>query len=121
MMESLHIAGTSVQPEIHFDKAKAIFEISGNSLADDPTAFFEPVLEWLAQYRNDPNESTELSINMNYINLASARHFLDIFYALEPIKNSRVRWFYKINNIEMRESGEEFAEIVNIPFDFNAI
>jgi hypothetical protein len=120
-MKSLHITGTSVQPEIHFDKAKAIFEISGNSLADDPAVFFKPVLDWLAQYRNNPNENTQLHIKMDYINLASARHFLDIFYSLETVKNSRVQWFYKNNNIEMRESGEEFAEIVNIPFEFIAI
>jgi hypothetical protein len=120
-MESLHIIGNSLHPEFKFDKAEGIFEISGNSLADNPEEIFKPALNWLKQYLINPNEHTLLCINMDYINVVSAKHFLDILYLIEKTKNGRVLWMYKINNLEMRESGEEFAEIVNIPFEFKAI
>ncbi len=51
---------------------------------------------------------------------------LDILYILERIVNDECKkitivWYYLEVDDDMLDSGKEYAEIVNIPFEFNAI
>ncbi len=117
-MKSLYIEGNELNPKIILSKDENQFEISGSSLADEPEENFRPALNWLLTYRENANPKTILEFKMNYINTASTKHILDLISSLEKMPNSSVVWFYNDNNIDMKEIGEEFAEIVNIPFDF---
>jgi Domain of unknown function (DUF1987). len=52
-MDPLIIQKTDETPEVVFDKARGIFEISGRSLPEDSVEFFEPVFQWLEAYKNN--------------------------------------------------------------------
>ena len=46
-METIKIQGTEDTPKIILDAENEIMEISGRSLPEDVSSFYEPVLNWL--------------------------------------------------------------------------
>jgi hypothetical protein len=85
-MEVLSIIGTDDNPTILLDKSNGIFEISGRSLPEDSAEFFNPVCEWIANYRNSPNTSTNFVFKLEYFNTASSKFIQDILLELDSIQ-----------------------------------
>jgi hypothetical protein len=119
-MEILYIEGTEETPKIILDKEKGIFEISGRTLTEAPSGFYKPVLKWIADYSKNPNPTTNCTFKLEYINTKSSKSILDILSALEPVKNIKVSWYFHEEDEDMEEVGEEFSELVEIPFEFLA-
>jgi len=120
-MDSLVIELSDDTPKVVLDKKKGIFEISGRSLPEDTVQFFKPVLAWLKAYKNDPNPNTDFVFNLDYTNTASSKLLLDVIQVLQGIKNVKVIWCFQEEDEDMEEAGHEFAEQVDIPFEFKAI
>ncbi|MDH5604369.1 MAG: DUF1987 domain-containing protein [Cyclobacteriaceae bacterium] len=117
-MEILILEGTEDTPKIYLDKANGIFEISGRSLPEDSTDFYQPVLDWIDEYSNDQNPSTEFVFKLEYFNTASSKLILDVLMALEDIDGMKIIWYYHEDDEDMEEAGQEFSELVEVPFEF---
>lgn len=117
-MEKLNLEATEDTPKIILDKQNGIFEISGRSLPEDAADFYAPVLEWLEKYTADANPTTEFSFKLEYFNTASSKLILDVLSALEDIKGTTVHWYFHDEDEDMEEAGQEFSELVEIPFEF---
>lgn len=121
-MEILHIEATEDSPEIILDQEKEIFEISGRSLPEDVNTFYEPVIEWIEEYTKNPNPRTIFKFRFSYFNTASSKIILDILTLFEEMidakHNVKVRWYYLESDEDMRDAGEEYAEMVEVPFEF---
>ncbi|HCX98878.1 MAG TPA: nuclear pore complex subunit [Bacteroidales bacterium] len=120
-METIKILGTDDTPTVILDAENDIFDISGRSLPEDVTAFYDPILNWLEEYAANPNEKTVFSFKLEYFNTASSKLLLDILMKLEEMhedkKSVLVKWFYPDDDEDMEEAGEEYADIVNVPFE----
>jgi hypothetical protein len=119
-MESFYLEGSEETPRINLNKEKGIFEISGRSIPEDPATFYKPVFKWIEQYKLEANKSTSFIFKLEYFNTASAKIILDILYALEAIPNITVQWCFQEDDEDMEEAGEEFCELVQIPFEFKS-
>jgi hypothetical protein len=119
-MDTLHIKGEEDTPEIVLDKKNGIFEISGRSLPEDVVEFYRPVLEWINQYKEAPNSKTEVMIKVEYLNTASSKLIQDVLMSFEKIKGSRVIWYYREDDDDMDAMGHEYAEIIELPFEFKS-
>jgi hypothetical protein len=117
-MEILNLEGTEDTPKIILDKKNGIFEISGRSLPEDSAEFYRPVLEWIAKYGTDAHPATEFVFKLEYFNTASSKLILDVLSALEDIKGMRITWYFHEDDEDMEEAGQEFSELVEIPFEF---
>jgi len=117
-MEILNLEGTEDTPKIILDKKNGIFEISGRSLPEDSAEFYRPVLEWIEKYGQDSNASTEFVFKLEYFNTASSKLILDVLSALEDIKDMKILWYFHEDDEDMEEAGQEFSELVEIPFEF---
>ena len=117
-MDTLHLEGTEDTPRIVLDKENGIMEISGRSLPEDSTDFYKPVLDWIEHYANNPNPSSTFVFKLEYFNTASSKLILDVLYALEDINGMRVLWYFHDEDEDMEEAGQEFSELVEIPFEF---
>jgi len=117
-MEILNLEGAEDTPKIILDKKNGIFEISGRSLPEDSAEFYRPVLEWIESYGAGPNPSTEFAFKLEYFNTASSKLILDVLSALEDIKGIKIIWYFHEDDEDMEEAGEEFSELVEIPFEF---
>lgn len=121
MINSIKIEGQEDTPKIIFDPENDIFEISGRSLPEDATLFYEPILEWLKEYAKNPNAITEMHVKLNYFNTASSKLLLDLLMILEDMKEDnkecQVKWFYEEDDEDMEEAGEEYSELIEVPFE----
>jgi hypothetical protein len=120
-METIKIQGTEDTPKIILDAGNDIMEISGRSLPEDVSSFYEPVLNWLTEYAENPNKKTVFNFKLTYFNTASSKLLLDILMKLEEMNEKGqdvlIRWHYPEDDEDMAEAGEEYADIVDVPFE----
>lgn len=120
-METIKIMGTDDTPTVILDAENEIYEISGRSLPEDVTAFYDPILGWLDEYASSPNKKTIFTFKLVYFNTASSKLLLDILMKLEQMHEAgndiMVRWYYPEDDEDMQEAGEEYADIVDVPFE----
>ncbi len=121
-MEVINIKGTDDTPNVILDKESGKFEISGRSLPEDVNMFYEPILEWIDAYAEEPADKTEFHFKLEYFNTASSKVILDILLKFEEIVENNndvvIKWHYHEEEEDMLEAGEEYADIVEIPFDY---
>ncbi len=120
-MEVIKIVGTDDTPSVTMDVANDIFEVSGRSLPEDVAAFYEPILDWLDGYSEEASGKTVFNFKLVYFNTASSKMILDILLKLEEMyesgKDVLIRWHFPEDDEDMEEAGEEYADIVEVPFD----
>ena len=122
-MELINIKGTYDTPAVILDAVNNVFEISGRSYPEDTAEFYIPILEWVDSYVKNPNKKTAFSFKLDYFNSSSYKPFLDILLRLGEIKKKgfdvEVEWHYKEGDLDIKEAGEEFSEIVDVPFSYS--
>ena len=74
-MEVIKIKGTDDTPNVILDKENGLFEISGRSLPEDVTTFYEPILNWLDDYQEEANAKTVFSFKLVYFNAGKIKEF----------------------------------------------
>jgi hypothetical protein len=120
-METIKIQGTEDTPKIILDAENEIMEISGRSLPEDVSSFYEPVLNWLNEYAENPKKKTVFNFKLTYFNTASSKLLLDILMKLEEMhekgQDVLIRWHFPEDDEDMAEAGEEYADIVDVPFE----
>ena len=119
-MDILKLEGTEDTPQIILDKENKIFELSGRSLPEDAAEFYQPILDWLNLYETDRLPETNFVFKLEYFNTASSKLILDILSKLEEIEGANVYWYFHEDDEDMEEAGEEFSELVDVPFDFKS-
>jgi len=121
-MDALVIAKTDDTPQVHLDKATGKFEFSGKSLPEDVSSFYKPIFDWLDAYSKNTNDESIFEFKMTYFNTASSKVILDVLMKLEEMVNDgkdvKVKWYYDEDDEDMEEAGEEYSEIVEVPFEF---
>jgi len=121
MLKDLNIVGTEDTPGINFDRQKNVFELVGRSLPEDVVSFYKPVMEWLGDLQKEPIANLEFSFKLDYFNTASSKLILDILLEVNDIFNEgtpmKVKWYFLKMDRDLEEAGEEFSELVEIPFE----
>ena len=121
MMNPIIISATEDTPGVRLDAANGIFELSGRSLPEDVAKFYKPILGWLDEYTQSPNEHTVFEFKLSYFNTASSKIILDLLMKLEGMhdngKNITIKWYYPSDDEDMMEAGEEYSDIVNVPIE----
>lgn len=124
-MEPLIIEPTSATPKIILDKDSGKFEIGGKSFPEESRSFYEPVFSWLEEYAKDPNEETLFEFKMEYFNSSSSLIILEILNVLDTIlkqeKKVDVLWNHLEIDEDMYDAGEEYSELVKVPFSFKSV
>jgi len=124
-MEILKIEGTEDNPQIVLDRESNTLEISGRSLPEDVNTFYEPMMSWIEEYTKDPLNTTVFNFKLTYFNTASSKIILDILTQFEEMIEEGhqvlVRWHYPEEDEDMMEAGEEYSEMVDVPFEMVSI
>ncbi|PBQ33777.1 nuclear pore complex subunit [Sphingobacteriaceae bacterium] len=120
-MQTLNISATEDTPEITFNGEANEFLISGRSLPEDVTTFYKPVFEWLEVFSDTDTPTTTFKFKLEYFNTASSKIILDILMKLEDMMEAKqsklkIEWYYFESDDDMLEAGEEYKELVEIPF-----
>lgn len=126
-MEKLDIVGQEFTPTIKYDESTQTLLISGVSVPEDTKGFYESTMKWLDAFFADGSFSGKfrLGINLQYFNTSSSKIIYDLIARLEknlsPTRDLKVVWYYASDDEDMLESGQNFSEIVSVPFEFVSI
>ncbi|MFN2395225.1 MAG: DUF1987 domain-containing protein, partial [Bacteroidales bacterium] len=98
MQKKLIISPTKGTFGIHFDPAKNVFEISGNSFPPNALEFYEPIIEWVKEFLSgEVNEPVVIKFRVNYYNTSSSKYIykvLELFNEHHKLnKNVKLHWY----------------------------
>lgn len=121
-MDVLSIKGTSQYPEVLLDKRIGKLDFSGNALPEDAKGFFEPIIDWIENFFENPPEETTISFRMIYYNTPSSKIIFQIlkkFEAAHLNKKTKVKiiWSFPDDDTDMRDAGSDFSENIKVPFE----
>ncbi|MGQ9846042.1 MAG: DUF1987 domain-containing protein [Bacteroidales bacterium] len=108
-------------PSVILDREQGLFEIAHRSLPENAIAFYEPVINWLNEYKKDPLPKTIFNFKLEYFNTASAKQLAKILLILQEIAQNHevlIRWHYLKDDTDMHASGVRFSKLLKIPFEF---
>ncbi|MBI5219267.1 MAG: DUF1987 domain-containing protein [Bacteroidia bacterium] len=118
-MEPLLIEGSKKTPLVNFDPGAGKLLIQGRSIPENAAFFFNPLVKWLAQYMENPQEATEFNIHLDYFNTSSSKCMTDMFRVIETLHKAGhkviINWYY--SDEYMFEAGEDFSSILDIPIN----
>lgn len=121
-MNKIRIEATEVSPEVIFDIDNNNFSIRGKSVVKQVDRFYAPLIEWLENADFKENQRIDFVFNLEYFNIFSSKRILFILYKLSDLKVSgadiNVIWQFSMEDDDMKEIGEDFACMVNLPFEF---
>lgn len=121
-MNDLIIKGDKQRPDLLFSATNGELMIAGQSLPENATMLYQPVLEWLELYCKAPVAQTVLSFKLKYYNTASSKMFFSIIKKLNLLYKGgadvEIEWHYQEDDEDMLDAGEYFRDLVDIPFKF---
>jgi len=119
-MRVLEVNATQDTPKVILDKERNYFEIKGLSLPEDAVGFYKPILAWLEEYSKAPNPETNVIFQLEYFNTASSKQIIQILLLLERLNEKskvKILWHYRDIDEDMKDLGEEYSEIIKVPFE----
>lgn len=120
-MDNLLIESTKKTPEVSFNVEGRI-KISGRSIPEDATKFYDDLYEWIFHYCQNPPESTIVDIELEYFNSGSSKAILHILRALVDVAKKghkiTINWYYEEGDDDIMERGEYYESILETKFNF---
>ena len=120
-MDTLRIEQTDDSPQVILDPVDQFFEVSGKSLPEDATDFYQPLIDWFNVYRKEPLAKTAFNLKLIYFNTASSKLLMDIMLIFEEMVEEGhdvlIRWHSHEKDEDMQEAGKEFEEMIEVPFE----
>jgi hypothetical protein len=96
--------------------------IKGRSIPNEAEDFWTQVLEWFDDYATEPCQTTVVKIDLEYFNISSSKQLLHFLYKLNEMNegscSAKVEWYYREDDLDMYEVGQDYAFMVKVPFEF---
>lgn len=120
-MENLIIQGTKTSPFVSMDAAYGICEIRGSSYPENTSDFYASVLKWINRYGLEVTGDINFVFRLDYLNSSSIKYISDIVDKLDKFAkvglSVKVNWYYKADDEDIKEMGEELRDEVSYPFE----
>lgn len=120
----LYIKATETTPLVSFNPDNGEFLITGKSITEDADAFFQPIIDWVNQ--SELKIPVSLVFDLEYFNISSSKRILYLLYKFnelvdQSVASVSVTWLYHKGDEDMMEVGQDYAYMVNIPFEVKEI
>jgi len=120
-MELFTIKGTKKTPDVTLNP-NGVIRLSGRSIPEDASKFYEDVITWVMEYCKSPRETTTVNIELEYFNSGSAKYVMQMLRELSEVmsedKKLIVNWHYEEGDDDILERGEYYSTILNIDINF---
>ena len=114
--------GSKDTPTIILDETTNVFSIHGASFAENPTSVYNPVLEWVDTHLPLIENELKCEFDFHYLNSSSKRAAYEVMKKLEGYlsigKKITVLWYFDRFDDDMLEQGQEYNDILDLPFKF---
>jgi hypothetical protein len=121
-MEEFVLTASTKTPGVKLNASTGVLEISGRSIPEIATEFYNPMIDWVVEYGKSPKPETTVQVKFEYFNTSSSKSILDFFKKLEQIDAAgktkvNVKWFYETEDEAMEEAGMEYKMLLALPFE----
>jgi hypothetical protein len=120
-MDDLNFEGTKKTPRIQFFTDGKL-SISGRSIPEDASKFFDALYVWVYEYCARPAENTNVEIQLEYFNSGSSKAVLHMLRELVELRNKGrnvvFNWYYEEGDDDILERGQYIASILETKFNF---
>ncbi|MEY5048008.1 MAG: hypothetical protein RLZZ175_1367 [Bacteroidota bacterium] len=120
-METLELQAKNNTPYINFDASTGIMVMKGRSTPENSVEYYEPITNWVLNYIQSPAENTIIKVQFEYFNTSSSKCILDVLKKFAEIhkagKSAKVEWYFEEDDEDMKEAGEDYGDIVKMPFE----
>ncbi len=121
-MEPIILQPSEDTPEVILNPAEQVFRIAKISVPEDAFEFYQPIIDWLKQYGENPLPETVFEFDLEYVNTASNKQLMQLILVLDSIAQKapvKVKWFYESIDEDMLSLGKRFQKLAkNIDFEF---
>jgi hypothetical protein len=117
-ISSLQIPARAKTPLVSFNLEMGKFEISGRSIMENSSDFYQPILLWMREYCAYQHEYTELVIKLEYINSGTRRILMLIFKELTKLDCLKIYWYYPEDDHDIYEIGQDYELEYNLDFTY---
>lgn len=122
-MDTLYREPTNVTPYVAFNAETGLLFIEGRSIPENAEMYYAGILNWLDKLIVDPPAVIELSVNLDFLNIASSKRLLFAMYRLNEAREKgshvHIKWYYDMRDQDMLEVGMDYSQMVDkIPFQF---
>jgi hypothetical protein len=121
-MDKIYIEPGEFTPKVILDAEENTLFIGGASYPENSLEFYDPIFSWIQKYLDDEEtEDVLLKFKFDYFNTGSSKCIMLIVSlfekAFEKGKKVKIEWDYEEDNEAIKECGEEFMEISQVPFE----
>ena len=116
-MKNLELNPTADTPYVLCDIEGKI-TMKGRSLPENPSAYYAPIFAWAKSYEK---KEILLDFKLEYFNTASSKQIFNLIKILVEntiISDIKVKWHYEEGDYDSLETGQHYAHLFRIPFDF---
>jgi hypothetical protein len=116
----VHIPATETTPEVILDPVNFRIEVAGHSVCVTPRIYFDPILKWIECLKSAAPQRIQVHIHLDYFNTYSSKIILEIFFRVRKYAimgwSVTFFWYYAPDDDDLRETGENYAEILACDF-----
>lgn len=121
-MESLHLDKEEVTPEVFLEATKGVILIKGRSLIEDTLPFYQKIVDWLRAYFKSPQQTTVVTLELEYVNSSSLRMITEILFEINKFyifgNDVLIEWRFHSDDEDIEEIGIALDEMLDIPFEY---
>jgi hypothetical protein len=122
-MNTLQLEGTSSTPKVQLDSDLGKLNFEGVCYPENAFIFFEPILAWIEAFIRESRKPLLVDFKLDYFNTSSSKCLLDLMEILQRYHKEggkvRIIWRYCEDDEDIHESGREFAEDLELDFEFS--
>jgi hypothetical protein len=120
-LKNLYIEPTAKTPQIDLNQFTGELILSGKSIPENAALLYEKVLMWISEYIDNPRQTTNLRLNLEYFNTATAIWLGKIVQTLCTIDNSEytlmIHLYFNIeefDNMDVEDLKDELHPIIHM-------
>jgi hypothetical protein len=118
----IKIQGKADIPDVLIDENQLLVRISGSSFNENAIDMYYKIIDWIHKVEKNLSKELKFEFDYVYLNSSSKKMIFVILNQLENLhkagKKVSVSWFYEEYDEDMLELGEDFAELITMPFKY---
>ena len=113
----LIIPKTNQTPQVEFDVENGKLFMKGKIVPENPFEFFDNFNETFDNCVKTIPNGYEINMQLDYFNTVSSKLLSKFFQKAVTNSNPVLNWYYEKDDIELKEAGEDYAQIINYPIN----
>jgi hypothetical protein len=111
-------------PYVNFSE-DGLLEVEGRSITEDVFSFWQPLIDWVADYIKVPAETTRAVFFLEYSNSSTNKYLNEMMKLLDKCAANgnkvEITWKYEEDDESILVLGQDLDALTTLPFTFQSV